>query len=55
LNTPKALIISQLPTTSFPAEVTVIIKDLGLQGETLHQWHAMLHVCFARAAGIAWL
>lgn len=37
LSTPKALVTSQLPTTTFPADVTLIIKDLGLQGEALLQ------------------
>jgi hypothetical protein len=39
-NLPKVMIISQLPTTTFPTDVTLIIKDLGLQGESLtRMWH----------------
>lgn len=33
-NSATALTISQLPTATFPADVTLNIKDLGLQGET---------------------
>lgn len=31
---PKALVLSQLPTTPLPTSITLIIRDLGLTGET---------------------
>jgi hypothetical protein len=38
---PKAMVTSQLPTSTFPTDVNLIIKDLGLQGEALaYIWHA---------------
>jgi hypothetical protein len=42
----RGLIMSQLPTTALPADVTIILKGLGLRGESPSSYDLLhVHTC----------